>query len=456
MHGLSCHHTQEKHGVGAGEGELFDKLEQLEASAPTTRINASDSAAEETVTMEAQKEGWGRRHVLLQPNCRQTPPRGAVPPAHRPLPPNLQNAGLARCPRGLSVPQHSHGADAELASPLATRAQRPAGPITTPAIPSPAPCVTRWPNHGRTGVMACPDRKPLGQERTPSSLRSIAGGPLLPKLKADPQLPAQRRPRVAGVIPGPQPLRAYARAYRLRAALFPRTPVPGMQATWRHHGLLSAVEAAGGLALSSPSLRLAAEAAGQPPCPVHVLSGSGGPAQATAQRLGQPPISVSFSAQGLTCACNLLLSSCDPLRMAGLVDGTVHLLKHTLLQHVLVMDVHTQPLQLKGLRTGLHSLDLITIFAPAWSHLSAFPCCPEARSSWGSVECLHPHRGDNAKAQHAKWYETQTCRAGKTQTPSCRTARPRPAMPRDPSVHLLVIGCLVITVLQQLAFYNID
>ncbi|KAK1343823.1 hypothetical protein QTO34_014376 [Cnephaeus nilssonii] len=91
--------------------------------------------------------GWGR-HVLLRPNCRQTPPRGAAPP-----PPNLQNARSARCPRGLSVPQHSHGADAELASLLATQAQRPAGPITTPATPSPAPCVTRWPNHGRSGVM---------------------------------------------------------------------------------------------------------------------------------------------------------------------------------------------------------------------------------------------------------------------------------------------------------------
>lgn len=45
---FQCHLTQEKHGVGAGEGELFDKLEQLEASASTTRINASDSAAEET------------------------------------------------------------------------------------------------------------------------------------------------------------------------------------------------------------------------------------------------------------------------------------------------------------------------------------------------------------------------------------------------------------------------
>ncbi|KAK1331887.1 hypothetical protein QTO34_007563, partial [Cnephaeus nilssonii] len=69
---------------------------------------------------EGAMEGWGRRHVLLRPNCRQTPPRGVAPPAHRPTPPNLQNTGWARCPRGLSVPQHSHGADAELASPLAT------------------------------------------------------------------------------------------------------------------------------------------------------------------------------------------------------------------------------------------------------------------------------------------------------------------------------------------------
>ncbi|KAK1340923.1 hypothetical protein QTO34_017322 [Cnephaeus nilssonii] len=62
-----------------------------------------------------ETECWGRCHVLLRPNCRQTPPRGAAPPAHRPPPPNLQNAGSARCPRGPSVPQHSHGADAELA-----------------------------------------------------------------------------------------------------------------------------------------------------------------------------------------------------------------------------------------------------------------------------------------------------------------------------------------------------
>ncbi|KAK1339267.1 hypothetical protein QTO34_019947, partial [Cnephaeus nilssonii] len=37
---------------------------------------------------------------------------------------------------------------------LVTRAQRPAGPITTPATPSPAPCVSRWPNRGRSGVMS--------------------------------------------------------------------------------------------------------------------------------------------------------------------------------------------------------------------------------------------------------------------------------------------------------------
>lgn len=33
---------------------------------------------------------------------------------------------------------------------------------------------------------------------------------------------------------------------------------------------------------------------------------------------------------------------------------------------------------------------------------------------------------------------------------------PKPATPRDPSIHLLVIGCLVVTVLRPLAFYNID
>ncbi|KAK1330367.1 hypothetical protein QTO34_010556 [Cnephaeus nilssonii] len=116
-------------------------------------VSSQNTANESTNALKKTHEGWGRRHVLLRPNCRQTPPRGAALPTHRPPPPNLQIVGSARCPRGLSVPQHSHGADAELASPLATRAQRPAGPITTPATPSPAPCVTRWPNHGRSGVM---------------------------------------------------------------------------------------------------------------------------------------------------------------------------------------------------------------------------------------------------------------------------------------------------------------
>ncbi|KAK1342276.1 hypothetical protein QTO34_015032 [Cnephaeus nilssonii] len=88
---------------------------------------------------------------------RDTATRSCGPAAARLLPRELHRLQTskcpARCPRGLSVPQHSHGADAELASPLATRAQRPAGPITTPATPSPAPCVSRWPNRGRSGVM---------------------------------------------------------------------------------------------------------------------------------------------------------------------------------------------------------------------------------------------------------------------------------------------------------------
>ncbi|KAK1330265.1 hypothetical protein QTO34_010453 [Cnephaeus nilssonii] len=97
------------------------------------------------------QECWGRRRLLLRPNCRQTPPPGAAPPTH---PCRLQTSKMpACCPRGPSVLQHSHGADTELASPLATRAQRPAGPITTPATLSLAPCVSRWPNRGRSGVM---------------------------------------------------------------------------------------------------------------------------------------------------------------------------------------------------------------------------------------------------------------------------------------------------------------
>ncbi|KAK1335940.1 hypothetical protein QTO34_003740, partial [Cnephaeus nilssonii] len=41
--------------------------------------------------------------------------------------------------------KHSHGADAELTPPLAMRAQCPAGPIATPATPSPAPPRASWP-----------------------------------------------------------------------------------------------------------------------------------------------------------------------------------------------------------------------------------------------------------------------------------------------------------------------
>ncbi|KAK1342461.1 hypothetical protein QTO34_015226 [Cnephaeus nilssonii] len=78
------------------------------------------------------KEGWGRRRllclcgnpsplrtpghrrVLPRPNCRQTPPPGAAPLAH---PRRLQTSKRpARCPRGPSVLQHSHGAAAGNAS----------------------------------------------------------------------------------------------------------------------------------------------------------------------------------------------------------------------------------------------------------------------------------------------------------------------------------------------------
>lgn len=77
-------------------------------------------------------------------------------------------------------------------------------------------------------------------------------------------------------------------------------------------------EAMGGLALSSPSLLSAVEAIDQNPCSC--------PCPLQLQEAGQsccaeagaiPPTSVSFSAQGLTCACNLLLSSHDPLWCPG-------------------------------------------------------------------------------------------------------------------------------------------
>ncbi|KAK1336049.1 hypothetical protein QTO34_003849 [Cnephaeus nilssonii] len=110
------------------------------------------------------KECWGRRRLLclrgnphplrtlghscalllLQPNCRQTPPPGATPPTHPPS--RATSKTPARCPRGPSVLQHSQGADAELNASSAS-----CGPIT-PAAPSPAH-VSRWPNRGRSGVM---------------------------------------------------------------------------------------------------------------------------------------------------------------------------------------------------------------------------------------------------------------------------------------------------------------
>ncbi|KAK1339454.1 hypothetical protein QTO34_020137 [Cnephaeus nilssonii] len=47
------------------------------------------------------------RCAVLRPNCRQTPPPGATPPTH---PCRLQTSKTpARCPRGPSVLQHSHG-----------------------------------------------------------------------------------------------------------------------------------------------------------------------------------------------------------------------------------------------------------------------------------------------------------------------------------------------------------
>ncbi|KAK1344026.1 hypothetical protein QTO34_014584 [Cnephaeus nilssonii] len=66
---------------------------------------------------------------------------------------HIQTGRELAAPEAPSVPQHSHGADAELMPPLATRAQRLAGPVGYPGHPKSRPCASRWPNRGHSGVM---------------------------------------------------------------------------------------------------------------------------------------------------------------------------------------------------------------------------------------------------------------------------------------------------------------
>ncbi|KAK1346498.1 hypothetical protein QTO34_000354, partial [Cnephaeus nilssonii] len=94
-------------------------------------------------------------------------PKGRLGPAAQLPPDSSQGSHAARPPpppaskppkRQLAAPEAclcrtQPWRNAELARAAAMRAQRPAGPITTPATPSPVPCVSRWPNRGRSGVM---------------------------------------------------------------------------------------------------------------------------------------------------------------------------------------------------------------------------------------------------------------------------------------------------------------
>ncbi|KAK1338877.1 hypothetical protein QTO34_019544 [Cnephaeus nilssonii] len=84
----------------------------------------------------------------------RTPPRA---PAAQPPPDSSPGSRAVRLCRLVSRGLQMPGLLPQRPLLCRSTAQRPAGPITAPATLSPAPCASRWPNRGRSGVMMIMD-----------------------------------------------------------------------------------------------------------------------------------------------------------------------------------------------------------------------------------------------------------------------------------------------------------